>query len=230
MIEWKQNQLWYVDFNHSLFGININERMTIMRLEDNSLLIYNPAPLDASLQHQLSQLGNISCITTANKHHHHYFSDWWLHYPDASFLATPGLAQKRSDLGFDGVLNSTTCELWDGQLYQTLLRGNEEYEEVVFCDPKSKTLIFGENMILLNQGNWIKKGLGILLYCHSHAHMPFHLRRQVQEPQLLRQSLQEILTWPFEHILPIYGDPIIHGGKKELAQAFSWLLNNANSP
>lgn len=230
MFEWQANRLWHHSDYHRSFGINIGQRMTIIRLENETLLIHNPVSLTHKLKAQLDQLGTISCITTVNQYLHQNLSDWWLSYPNAYFFAAPGLATKRTDIGFDGLLNSTTSPLWKSHLHQTLFRGNDKHEEVIFCDTESNTLIWGQSLLLLNQGSWIKQATGKIRGNHLHAQVPLWHRLHIKEPKLLRRSLQEILTWPFEHILPIHGDPILFDGKKKLANAYSWILNSKSSP
>ncbi|AMG29264.1 DUF4336 domain-containing protein [Grimontia hollisae] len=226
MIEWHANTLWHHTESYRHYGIDIGQRMTVFRLNDNSLLVHNPIALTAGLKEQLKRLGKISCVTTANLNLHQHLSDWWLEYPEARFLAAPGLYSKRTDLGFDGILNSTTFALWKEQLYQTVLRGNDACEEVIFCDPQSRTLILGESLLLLREGSLARRLTGRLLGCSKEARVPLLYKIQIKESKLLRQSLQEILTWPFDHILPVHGDPIMFNGREKLAAAYEWAFNN----
>lgn len=224
MQEWQADHLWHHTDTYRCFGVNIGQRMTIIRLSNGTLLVHNPAKLTDTLKKQISKLGTISCITTVNQYLHQTLSDWWLSYPEAYFFAAPGLTSKRSDIGFDALLNSSTSLLWKNHLYQTLFRGNDQREDVVFCDAKSKTLIFGQNLLLLNQGDLLTRAAGRICGTDQEARVPLSYRLQIKEPRLLRWSLQEILTWPFEHILPVHGNPILFDGKRKLAKAYSWVL------
>ncbi|MDD1779723.1 DUF4336 domain-containing protein [Enterovibrio sp. ZSDZ35] len=226
MIEWQSNRFWYHLDTYRKFGIDLGLRMSVIRLDNGSLLIHNPCQLTESIKQYIDGLGEVSCITTANQDLHDDLSDWWLAFPDAYFYSAPGLAAKRTDIGFDGVLNSTTSPRWKGQLYQTIIRGNEDCEEVVFCDPISKTLILGESVIALNEGSVTRRMVGKLSGCENQVIVPLPQRLRVKNKQLLRQSLQEILTWPFDHILPIHGDPILFDGKRKLAHAYAWALKH----
>ncbi|WP_325894578.1 methanol oxidase [Grimontia sp. NTOU-MAR1] len=229
MIEWHVNALWHHTDSCRRFGVEIGNRMTVFRLKDGTLLVHNPSELTANIREHLTKLGTVSCVTTANQRLHQSLSDWWLSFPEAFFFSAPGLAAKRTDLGFDGVLNSTTSPLWRGQLYQTVIRGNDSLEEVVFCDPVSRTLILGESLWLLSEGALFKQLAGRLLGCGKDANVPLLYQLQVKELKLLRQSLQEILTWPFDHILPVHGDPILFDGKKKLAAAYLWAFHSDNN-
>ncbi|WP_371826123.1 DUF4336 domain-containing protein [Photobacterium sp. GJ3] len=143
MIEWHRNRIWYFDMPWKRFGVPVGSRMTVIRLDDNQLLIHSPIQLTTKIQLALSKLGRVQAIVTPNLNHHLFLSEWWLAYPQATFYASPGLALKRTDLVFDQTLSSQCPPQWRGQLLQTVLRGCDVSEEVVFCDPDSQTLILG---------------------------------------------------------------------------------------
>lgn len=226
MIQLNTNRLWYHSDEKRYFGINVGQRMTIIRLHDDSLLVYNPGKLTNTLKRKIEKIGLVSSIITVNQHLDQTLSDWWLAYPNALFYSAPCLASKRTDIRFDGILNSTTSLIWKSNLCQTLLRGNDECEEIIFCDTLSKTLILGESLLTLNSGSFLRRSVGILHPSHPFAQVALFQKLKFNDLRLLRRSLQEILTWPFDHILPVYGDPVFFDGKRKLAKAYSWLLKN----
>lgn len=225
MIEWHDNHVWHHVTDFRRLGVNIGQRMTVVRLANGSLLVHNPCELSNELKRCIQKLGNVSCVTTVNQHLHDTLSDWWLAFPDAYFYAAPGLAAKRTDIGFDGLLNSASSR-WKGQLFQTILRGNDKNEEVVLCDPQSRTLLMGESLILLREGSSLRRFMGKVRGCEEQPTVPLSYQLATPELKLLRWSLQEVLTWPFDHILPVHGDPIIGDGKRQLAAAYQWALKN----
>ncbi|GHA32942.1 DUF4336 domain-containing protein [Photobacterium aphoticum] len=223
MIEWSKDRLWYVDMPFKLNGIPVGARMTIIRLENGQLLIHSPIQLTTQLQLTISQLGAIQAIVTPNMGHHLFLSEWWLAYPQAYFFAPPGLEQKRTDLVFDDALSATSPDLWQFQLYQTLLRGSDKMEEVIFCDPLSNTLIVGDTLSWLRPThNLLTLALGIANGCYFSPALPYYWRRTFQDKTRLRQSLQEILTWPFDRIILSHGQNIEQDGKLMFYEAFKW--------
>ncbi|MGF1701520.1 DUF4336 domain-containing protein [Photobacterium makurazakiensis] len=225
MIEWSKDRLWYVDMPFKMNGIPVGARMTILRLDNNQLLIHSPIQLTTKLQLALSKLGQVYAIVTPNMNHHLFLSEWWLAYPNAYFFAPPGLQNKRTDLVFDDALGASSPVIWRHQLYQTLLRGSDKMEEVVFCDPQSKTLIVGDTLAWLKpSSNPFTFILGMLNGCYFNPAMPIYWRLTFDDKTRLRQSLQEILTWPFERIILSHGQVISHNGKACLHQAFKWAL------
>ncbi|MDV5167748.1 DUF4336 domain-containing protein [Photobacterium rosenbergii] len=225
MEEWSKDRLWYWDMPFKLNGIPVGTRMTVIRLENGKLLIHSPIQLTTALQLELSQLGAIQAIVTPNMNHHLFISEWWLAYPDAYFFAPPGLQNKRTDLVFDDALSANSPKIWQHQLYQTLLRGSDKMEEVIFCDPLSNTLIVGDTLAWFRPStNILTMALALANGCYRHPAMPLYWRWTFQNKTRLRQSLQEILTWPFDRIILSHGHNIETDGKAIFHNAFKWAL------
>ncbi|MGF1724781.1 DUF4336 domain-containing protein [Photobacterium nomapromontoriensis] len=225
MIEWHKDRLWYMDMPFKLNGIPVGARMTVIKLENGKLLIHSPIQLTAQLQLELTTLGTVYAVVTPNMNHHLFLSEWWLAYPNALFFAPPGLENKRTDLVFDNALSAKCPDLWRHQLYQTLLRGSDKMEEVIFCDPIANTLIVGDTLSWFSPTrNLFTFGLGIANGCYQSPAMPLYWRRTFNDKPRLRQSLQEILTWPFDRIILSHGHNIEHDGKARFYQAFKWAM------
>ncbi|UTV30241.1 DUF4336 domain-containing protein [Photobacterium atrarenae] len=225
MNEWSENRIWYQDMPFKANGIPVGARMTVIRLDDNKLFIHSPVQLTTKLQLELSKLGQVHAIVSPNMNHHLFMSEWWLAYPNAYFFAPPGLQNKRTDLVFDDALGADTPALWRHQLHQTLLRGSDKMEEVLFCDPQSNTLIVGDTLAWLgNATHPLTIGLALLNGCFKSPAMPLYWRLTFKDKTRLRQSLQEILTWPFDRIILSHGQLIGNNGKAHFHQAFKWAL------
>ncbi|MCG2838396.1 DUF4336 domain-containing protein [Photobacterium sp. WH77] len=225
MIEWSKDRIWYQDMPWKRYGVPVGCRMTVIRLKNDNLLVHSPVQLTTDIQLRLAKLGHVSAIVTPNLNHHLFLSEWWLAYSQATFFAPPGLQFKRTDLVFDDALGAETPAMWRGQLLQTLLRGSDHVEEVVFCDPESQTLILGDAMAWLrNSHNPATVALAIANGCYFHPAMPLYWRHSFHNKTRLRQSLQEILTWPFDRILFAHGQVIPENGKHIFSQAFRWAL------
>ncbi|KLV04140.1 methanol oxidase, glmU [Photobacterium aquae] len=225
MIEWCKDRLWYQDMPLTMSGIPVGTRMTVIKLDNEQLLIHSPIELTTQIQLELTKLGKVSAIVSPNMNHHLFLSEWWLAYPNAYFYAPPGLQQKRTDLAFDDALGSHCPPQWRNQLFQTLLRGSDRMEEVIFCDPISETLIVGDTLAWFHQSRHpLTLLLGVLNGCYYQPSMPLYWRITFHNKTRLRQSLQEILTWPFDRIILAHGKNIPTNGKQVLHRAFQWAL------
>ena len=225
LIEWSKDRIWYYDMPYRVAGAPMGHRMTIIQLDNNKLFIHSPIEITPTLQQKISQLGEIAYVVTPNKNHNIYLSDWWLAYPQAYFYAPPGLIHKRSDLTFDDALGNKTPLHWRGQLLQTVIRGSDRMEEIAFCDPLSKTLIVGDALAwMVDSHHPLTFALSVINGCYFKPAMPWYWRITFQNHTQLRQSIQEILTWPFERIILSHGRVIDNNAKAYFSAAFQWVI------
>lgn len=223
MKEWSKDRIWFQDMPFRFHGIPVGARMTVIKLDNGKLLIHSPIQLTTQMQIELTKLGSVYAIVSPNMNHHLYLSEWWLAYPKAYFFAPPGLQTKRTDLVFDDALSANSPSIWRHQLYQTLLRGSDQMEEVVFCDPESNTLIVGDTLAWLRHAcHPLTVALGVASGCYWQPAMPYYWRQTFKDKTRLRQSLQEILTWPFDRIILSHGENITENGKAVFHHAFRW--------
>jgi hypothetical protein len=75
------------------------------------------------------------------------FLQWFNAYPGARFFAAPGLPEKRTDIKFDIVLNDRADSSWTEEIDQMVIKGNPDYNEVVFYHRNSKTLIVADLLL-----------------------------------------------------------------------------------
>ncbi|WP_434361645.1 DUF4336 domain-containing protein [Parasalinivibrio latis] len=223
MKEWHKERLWYQEANFKRFGINIGVRMVVIRLNDNRLFIHSPIELTETVKTEIDRLGQISAVVTPNAHHHLFLGDWWRRYPNALFFAPPALENKRTDINFDGALGGRhTPDIWKNEIYQTRLLGSDSLGEVVFCDPLSETLILGDSLAWLNGPGLGAIVAGLASGCYFQPSVPCQVKRLFNDPVRLRQSLSEILTWPFNRVITSHGTPVADNGKAIFADAYRW--------
>lgn len=222
---WQDNRLWYVDMKYHKFAIPYVQRMVIIKLNGNRLLIHNPIELTTKLQKAISKLGRVEFIVVSSPNYHQHISDWWLAYSQTRFYATPTLIQTRSDLHFDDALCRETPIGWKNELYQTTLLGGRQPRSFLFCDSKSKTLLLNDELCLaqthLPLGNLLT---AFYLSSQKQIQMPCVTDNQIDNMPLFRASIQEVITWPFDRILSTNGLLLAKGGKKAFIDGFKWAL------
>ncbi|MDG3085860.1 hypothetical protein P7F88_07030 [Vibrio hannami] len=221
--EWEPGRLWYVDMPYKKLGLMHTHRMVIIKYDGDYLLIHSPVELNTALQTELSALGVIKGVIVPSPTYHQHLSEWWLSYTDAQFFATPTVIQKRSDLNFDGALSSKTPDLWKSELYQTAVLGMDNPRKLVMCDPKSRTLILSDNLLAVQPE--LPLGQKLLTWAYGvnkELKLPFSDKRHIDNMPLLRASVQEIMTWPFERLISNNGLKIEKNAKESFYQAFWW--------
>ncbi len=133
--------LWVADQPLSVLGIQLGTRMTVVRLGSSGLFIHAPIPLTPVLQRELDDLGPVQAVVAPNAMHHLYIGDYMKAYPQAQFFTAEGVAKKRPELRFNGVLGDRPEFLWGSDLDQLPIRGCPKLNEVAFLHRASRTLI-----------------------------------------------------------------------------------------
>ena len=133
--------LWTVPSPLAVFGIiQLNTRMTIVRLENGGLWIHSPVKWTPELNAQIVQLGLIDYIVAPSCFHHRFVGPWKEHHPTAKICAPKGLQKKRDDLTIDHILQADT-ELWSNEIDYFEVKGMPIVQEHAFFHRSSQTLV-----------------------------------------------------------------------------------------
>lgn len=138
------DELWVAE-DGLRYVVEMGRRMTVIRLPSGELFVHSPMSLDDELCRQLAELGAVRFVLPAsNLHGHLTMGDYRDAYPDAQLFAVAGLADKRSDLDFDGELPDDADPGWSDVLEWKVLRGVPKITEVVFFHRPTRTLVVGD--------------------------------------------------------------------------------------
>ncbi|WP_086981110.1 hypothetical protein [Vibrio aphrogenes] len=221
--EWETNRVWYIDKTYRKFGFTHIQRMVIIKLDNEELMILSPIELTTQCQLALSQLGQVKFIISSTPTYHHHLSEWWLGYSKAYFFAPHALIEKRTDLNFDGVLSHQTPKQWQGQILQTSIENDESPNQMIFCDPASRTLFISNNLVALQSHLPLGQKFTTLVQGgRNQLTLPYRVRRKFTNKPKLRASIQEIMTWPFDRLISSNGLMIEKEAKDAFYQAFWW--------
>lgn len=133
--------LWTVPSPLAVFGIiQLNTRMTIVRLENGGLWIHSPVKWSPELNAQITKLGPIDYIVAPSCFHHMFVGPWKEHHPTAKICAPKGLLKKRDDLTIDHILQADT-ELWPNEIDYFEIKGMPIVQEHVFFHRSTQTLV-----------------------------------------------------------------------------------------
>ncbi|GAA5644991.1 MULTISPECIES: DUF4336 domain-containing protein [Vibrio] len=214
------------------FSLPYSTRMTVIRLQDGRLWIHSPIKLTLSLKAQIEALGEVAYLIGPNHLHHLFIEDWQRAYPLAQTYATAELKNKREDLFFNGVLESSSAMPWSSEIRQLLFTGSRAMQECVFYHPESGVLIVTDLIENFNPTvfkPWqraIARGVGILA---PNGKMPLDWRMSFMfsKPQA-REHLATILEWQPRMIVMAHGEIIRQQAEGFLHRSFSWLDLNCS--
>jgi len=179
--------------------------MTVLRLRDGSLLVHAPIAIDESLAQSLDALGPVRQVVAPNSFHHLFVTPCLQRYPQAALWVAAGLPAKRSDLKPAGVLGMDQPP-WSGELDALVIDGAPKLREVVFFHRASRSVLVTDLLFNMTDPATFTTGLVLRLMgtyrrlAVSRAWRLYTKDRRAQQP-----TLQALLAWPFERIIPAHG-------------------------
>jgi len=189
------------------YGVRLQTRMTILRLSDDRLFLHSPTFLEAGLRRELDRLGEVRFVVSPNKIHNQAIPQYLEAYPEAAFLAPPGLPERRPQLRFSGVLGDEPHPGWAGAIEQIATRGNVFFSEVLFFHLASRTLIVGDLVENLDAGTTSRVGLRLakLFGVPPRPVASPEFRLYTTDADAAAESFQRVLQWDFERIVIAHG-------------------------
>jgi hypothetical protein len=194
--------------------------MTIIRLGDGRLILHSPVPIPPELREEIDSLGSVGFIVVPRAHGR-FAGQASRSYPSAQLLAAPSAPRRRKSLSFQSSLADEPPAAWAGPVESHLVLGFR-FHEVLLFHRSSRSLVLTDlcfnvqrspsraaRLFFRANGAWQRFG-------------PSRITRQlVSDRAAFRHSLEHVLRWDFERIVPGHGDVLEHGGPSALRAA--WL-------
>jgi len=205
-------------------GLRLDVRMTVIRLRDGGLFLHSPVKLDDETRNALDALGTVRFVVAPNRMHHLFLGSYGDAFPDARVFAAPGLADKRPDLRFHGILDDAAAPEWHEEIDQRLVHGVPTLNEAVFFHRATRTLLLTD--LAFNVAADVPAWTAIVMRLNGALGRfgPTRLfRLLVRDRSALRASIDRILEWPIERITVTHGAVIPAGGRESFRRAFEWV-------
>lgn len=204
-------------------GARIPARMAVVRLGDGGLWLCSPARPTDELIAQVSALGPVRHLVAPNRLHHLFIGAWRERFPEARMHGAPGLAKKRKDLSFDAILGEATPP-WHEDIDQVLIEGAPRLGETVFLHRASRTLLVSDLVFnLVNPGGWRSRLVFKLTGVCGHLAQSREWRLVTRDRPAAARSVERMLAWDFDRLVPAHGDIIPSGARPMVAQASAWM-------
>lgn len=215
--------LWSTEYELAWQGglVPIPVRMTVIRLPDGALILHSPAPLSEALRAELDALGRVAFLIIPWAHGA-FAQQATQAYPDARLLAAPHASRQRQALPFHGSIADDVPGSWSGVVESHLVRGFRLHEVVLFHRP-SRTLVITDLCFHIHRSHSRTARLFFRANGMWRRFGPSRLIRHlaVSDGAAFEHSLEQILRWDFERVVPGHGDVIERGGRAALRSA--WL-------
>ena len=214
--------LWSMEYqfrwNAGLIPIPV--RMTVLRLGNGQLVLHSPVPISHELREELDSLGPVGFIVVPQAHGK--FAAQASHgFPGAQLMAAPRPPWRRKSLSFHASLADQPPAAWAGQVESLLVLGFRLHEVVLF-HRSSRTLVLTDLCFNIQHSSSRVARLFFQANGMWQRFGPSRMIRQlVSDRPAFRRSLEHVLRWDFERIVPGHGNVIEHGGPAALRTA--WL-------
>ena len=216
-----------VERGQRFFGAEIGTRMTVLE-SPTGLLLHSPVALDTELREAVESAGPVAWIVAPNRFHHLFAGEWKNAFPNAGLLGAPGLAEKRSDLRFDGELPDDAPAEWAGVFDVACFRAMPLSNEVVLLHRPSRTVVVTDLVISLGTGGpgeirgRSRTGLRIA-GLRGEVGTTLLERLATRDKRAASAFLDEVLAWDFERIVLAHGTIVEKDARETLRRAWSWL-------
>lgn len=223
--------LWVAAQPLRFFGAQVGCRMTCVRLPSGAVAIHSPVRFVPELFAAVRDLGRVEWLIAPNAFHHLYLRDWRERFPAATTLVAPRLLEKLEHLRDAVPLSAGAPAAWGSELEMLPVAGLPKVDEHVFFHRPSATLVLTDLAFHFGRDSppsarWLARVAGRL----GELAPTMVERLLVRDRAALRESLRQILEWPFERVVVAHGEVLEAGGRAALARGFDWLLAPSGGP
>ncbi len=224
MLDPVAEKLWETSRPLKAPGLRLDHRMVVVRLSSGALLIHSPVQLDEALVGELAALGPVRHLVAPSLFHDLYWPAWFARYPAATFWGVPGLREAHPELPFGEVLHPDQPTPWEAELPKLFLGGMPKLNEYAFFHPSSRSLILADLVFNLSPdqqllGKLFLKANGV----YGKVACSRIFRAFIKDRNAFKDSVEGVLEWEIEKIIPGHGENVTQDGRQVLRRAFGWL-------
>lgn len=224
--------LWTTEQPLRFLGLEVGTRMTVIRLEDNSLCLISPIQITTAIKEQLDRLGTVTYLIAPNLFHYLYLTQAQVIYPNAKIFAPPGIESKLPNLTIDQIFTKDEVD-FISELEYTLLEGFQAFiinkiavvNEVVFYHPSTKTLIITDSAFNFDDSFPLITQFAARLIGSYQTLKPSRLEKiAVQDKEKLTSAINKVVAWDFQRVIMGHGKIVDRDAKIQLTQGYNWLV------
>lgn len=204
-----------IEAPQQFLGLEMGARTTVLET-DRGLIVHSPVGVDPSV---VAQLGEPRWVVAPNTFHHLYVGDWMAAGWEG--WAALGLAEKRPDLPFAGVLDAVDTFGPDVDVYP--LRCFPFTNEVVLHHKPSRTLIVTDLLFHITAAfpwttRFAMRCLGGYPGCCTTVVERIGFKRDTA-----RREMRVLAKLDFDRLVMAHGEVIETGGREAFREAMAWL-------
>lgn len=220
------NTLFVVEGEVKIPGAKLPSSMTILRLPDQSLLLHSPIAMDQATIDAIHQLGTVRYIVAPTLLHHLFVADAMKHFSSAQLLGVRGLAEKRMDLSFTGVLGDDSLKRFSDTLTVQPIDGMPSMNECVFFHHPSKTLIVTDLLFNVVQSPYFSTRMLLTLASGVYGRCAVSrlVKWSIKDRAAAGPALKQIIAWAPERLIMAHGEVLESNVPTTIERELSALL------
>ncbi|MGG6296098.1 DUF4336 domain-containing protein [Leptolyngbya sp. AN02str] len=224
--------IWVAEQPFRYFGLSIGTRMTVIRLDNQELVVISPIQITNELSSQLEELGTVQHIIAPNLYHYLFAADFKAAYPHATFWAVPGLETKQPNLAIDQIIPQNGNSPWNG-LESVMLDGFrtvgvarfDDLNECVLFHAASRTLILTDTAFNFDESFPLITQLATRIVGSYNTLSPSLLEQvATHDKQAVKAAVERVLRWDFERVIVAHGSIVEQNGKERFKQGYERFL------
>ncbi len=224
--------LWVIDYPVNFYGLPLDTRMTVMRVNGSELVVISPIQISPELVAALATIGEVRYIIAPNLYHHLFAADFVAAYPQAAFWAVEGMQQKRPDLNPDRYLTESDGALGADLQYHNFSafrvwepRGNMPINEYVFYHRPSGTVILTDTAFNFGpESNWLIQAIAKATGIYQKLQPSTLEKLALKERDSAIATIKTMLSWDFDRVIMAHGGIVETEGKQRLREGYEWYL------
>ena len=209
--------LWFLPYKLPLLGADLHRNVTVMRLATGDLVIHSTGPFTAMDVAEIRALGTPRWLLEVMLRHDTFAPQGRAAFPEAAYLAPDGFAAAT------GILTMPLVDQpeWSGEVEVLPLAGMPSMREHVVLHRPSRTLIVADLVFNFGPGlpAWTKFLLLLAVGSQHDPGVTRPVRLAVKDREAFQASLQTMMGWDFDRLIPGHGDEIETGAKERVAAA-----------
>lgn len=214
-------QLWIAETDFKMIGVNVGNRMTVMRSQNGKLTLHSPVHAETRFMDRIATLGTPTCLIAPNHFHYLHLAVWRSRFPDAPVIA-PATQTK---IQFNHALTDGPLTAMDEEITMVAINGCPRLSEYAVIHHPSQTLILTDLAFNFRSLPGIWGPLLARLYGAYGRFGPSYLVKSlVKDRAAFGASLAKVMTFDFDRIIVSHGDVVQRGGKQLFADAFAQYL------
>jgi len=204
--------------------IDLQRRMTVVRLRDSRLVIWSAMALDDTQMHRLETFGRPAFMIVPNDHHRLDAKAWKKRYPQLKVVAPEGAREKVGEMV---PVDTTAPDFGDPDVQFITIPGTREREAALIVSRPSGTTLVLNDLVGNIRGKsgidgWLLKLAG---FAGDQAQIPKPVKlAMVKDSNAVRgQLLQWTQVESLKRIIVSHGEPIEANPRRKLSELASSL-------